>query len=93
MNKEKVMTPTNLLALVKKADKGDFIEYYKGSLAINQTRKKHFLKKMAFLLYEDGLVLLTQKRLGVYSSVYYAVRTSNPFEVSKRTIKEVKRMM
>ena len=87
------MTPTKLLALIEKADKGDFIEYYKGSLVINQTRKKLFLSKTALLLYEEEVVLLTQKRLGPLLSIYYAVRTSNSFRVTKFTISEIKSMM
>ena len=93
MNKEKVMTPANLLALVKKANKGDFIEYYKGSLILNQTKKKYFLSQTALLLYGEGLVLLSQKRFGGYCKIYYAIRTSNPFEISKYTTDEIERMM
>ena len=87
------MTPIDLLALVEEANKGAFIEYYRGSLGINLTRQKRFLRKTAFLLYEEGLVLLIQKRLREDFSVYYAVRTSNPFEVSKYIIDGVEGMM
>ena len=87
------MTPAGLLALVKGANKGDFIEYYKGSLVINQTRKKYFLSRTANLLYEEGLVLLSQKRLKGHPKIYYAIRTSNPFKVSMSTIDKIERMM
>ena len=87
------MTPINLLALVKGANKGDFIEYYKGSLVINQTRKKHFLSTTANLLYEEGLVLLSQKRLEGHFKTYYAIRTSQPFKVSKHTNDKIERFM
>ena len=87
------MTPADLLVLVEKANKGDFIVYYRGSLVINQTKKKAFLRKTAYLLYEEGLVLLTQNRLEDHFSTYYAVRTSNPFKVSKLTMNEIKTMM
>ena len=87
------MTPVDLLALVRKASKGDFIEYYRGSLIINQTRKKFFLSNAAMLLYEEKVITLTQKRLRVYYNIYYAVRTSRPFKVSKYTIDEIERMM
>ena len=87
------MTPIDLLALVEKADEGDFIEYYRGSLGINLTRQKRFLRNTAFLLYEEELVLLIQKRLREDFSIYYAIRTSNPFEVSKYAIDEIERMM
>ena len=87
------MTPADLLALVEKADKGDFIRYYLGSLVLNQTKEKYFLSQTASLLYEEGLVLLTQKRLKVGLSIYYAVRTSKPFQVSKLTTNKIERMM
>ena len=93
MNKEKIMTPASLLALVKRANRGAFIEYYKGSLIINQTKKKYFLSKTAYLLYEEGLVLLSQKRLEDHFKIYYAIRTSNPFKLSKYAINEIERMM
>ena len=86
------MTPINLLALVKGANKGDFIEYYKGCLVTNQTRQKRFLRRTAFLLYEEGLVLLIQKRLGDNLSVYYMVRTSNPFRVTNYTVNKIGEM-
>ena len=87
------MTPAGLLSLVEKANKGDFIEYYRGCLRINRTRQKRFLRKTASLLYEEGLVLLIQKRLGDNLSVYYVIKTSNPFRVSKYTISEIGKMM
>ena len=87
------MTPIDLLALVEKADEGDFIEYYRGSLGINLTRQKRFLREAVFLLYERGYVLLIQKRLRDNFSIYYAIRTSNPFEVSKYVIDKIEEMM
>lgn len=86
------MTPTDLLALVREASSGDHIEYYRGFLGINQTRKKYFLSRAAYILYEEGLVLLTQKKLKVDLSIYYAIRTSNPFQVSKYAIDEIRKM-
>ena len=92
MNEEKIMTPADLLILVEKADRGDFIEYYRGSLCINQTEQKRFLGKTAFLLYEEGLVLLSQKRLGDNLSIYYAIRTSNPLWISRYATNKIKEM-
>ena len=91
-DEEGIMTPTDLLTLVEKAGRGDFIEYYRGSLNINQTLKMLFLTNAAGLLHEEKVVMLTQKRLKAYSYIYYAVRTSKPFEVSKRTLGKIERM-
>ena len=87
-----MLSPLKLFYSVKTAKHGDFIEYYKGHLAIDADERKRSIQKASYLLYEKGLILLVTKKLreGVYS--YYAVRTKIPYNEDHNVLEIIKKL-
>ena len=75
-----MLSPLELLAAVKVAKPGSFIEYYEGSmLTINAGKGKKAIQEASYTLYEEGLVLLISKKVREEIHAYYAVRTKAPY--------------
>lgn len=55
---------------VERAEPGRFLAYHRGTPSCSTTPAK----RMAWLLYEEGLVELVQQRMGDGTFMYYAVK-------------------
>ena len=82
----------DLINCVKEASPGTFVKYYEGFLLLNRTKDKKVLAATAYILYEEGLVLLVSKKIRDDHYHYYAIRTKKDFNISeKRLISKITR--